>query len=595
MKRFFCTLRFLSFLCCVTATTAIASRAFVPMGANVRQAVVVALADTVTELSHGRHTTLTLREIIKGDAKLVQQQISLPTRFLSADVGIPRDARGIAVLLPENWKTGDQPVLEVYQLPEEIAALRVFVAIYELPSERARLLALRDRMGDANPLFGKQLFYDLAQMREADNFSILIDLFGNDDEAIQRQVIELIGTIGDNRGVPTLIAALDSPHRWVAVEAARALRFTFPGAPGVTAAFRRARQNTFLQSTAESYLMAYDAPLAAEIEAKRNPYQRVSELLQGGDEAGALPFFDLILSDPEQTESMIRFHADWVVRTLEQRSGDQEAIAHALLPVLTRLARDGDYLQAASAAKVLSALHHSDRVPPLLGLLSKAENSLFDQSTRMAAFALADQDAESRQQVVIRLSARKDWAALRPVFDESADEGLALTAMLEEALSKGASDGATDWMIYRLGALREKRAIALLVRHLTERPWSDAYTTTESLIHIGGLQVEEAALQLLKHPDETGVRRQATEMIFRLQGKRALPLARRLITENGFGDKSSAALYLGRHGTPDDLEFLIPLSDFWAGDRANHYWLMSAISQIRIRHHFDLNGPIKEW
>jgi hypothetical protein len=86
-------------------------------------------------------------------------------------------------------------------------------------------------MSDANPLFGKQLFHDLAQMREASNFSVLIGLFGGGDEATQREVIKLIGAIGDRRGVPTLIAALDSPHRWVAVEAAHALHSRFAARP----------------------------------------------------------------------------------------------------------------------------------------------------------------------------------------------------------------------------------------------------------------------------------------------------------------------------------------------------------------------------
>jgi HEAT repeat protein len=312
-----------------------------------------------------------------------------------------------------------------------------------------------------------------------------------------------------------------------------------------------------------------------------------------GTKRGAA-LFNLILSDPAQTESIIRFNADWVARSIQERPGEREAIARTLLPVLSLYARDGDYLQAASAATVLSALRHPDSVPPLLDLLSKAGNSLFDASTRIAAFALADLGPEAKQQAVIRLNTGQNWAALRPLFEESADEGQALIAMLEDALSKAESGIATGWIIYRLGALREKRAIAPLVRYLRERPWSNAYTTTESLIQIGGVQVEEAALQLLKHPDESWIRRQATEIVFHLQGKRALPLARRMLTEKDFGVQSSAALYLARHGTPDDLKMLIPRSDFWTGDRVNHYWLMSAITEIRRRHNYDLDGPIKK-
>jgi HEAT repeat protein len=116
---------------------------------------------------------------------------------------------------------------------------------------------------------------------------------------------------------------------------------------------------------------------------------------------------------------------------------------------------------------------------------------------------------------------------------------------------------------------------------------------TEALVRIGGERVEAAAAGLLRHPDENQVRRQAVEIVFRLQRERALPLARRMLAEEGFGRRSAAALFLSNHGVPEDLETLIPLSDFWAGDRENHYWLQLAVSGIRQRHGYDLNGPIK--
>jgi len=55
----------------------------------------------------------------------------------------------------------------------------------------------------------------------------------------------------------------------------------------------------------------------------------------------------------------------------------------------------------------------------------------------------------------------------------------------------------------------------------------------------------------------------------------------------------AAAQFLTAHGVPEDLEILVPLSDFWTGDRENHYWLQSAVAAIRRRHGYDLNGPIE--
>ena len=224
--------------------------------------------------------------------------------------------------------------------------------------------------------------------------------------------------------------------------------------------------------------------------------------------------------------------------------------------------------------------------------MKKADNSLFDGSTRIAAFALYDRGGANRQQVVMHLKTRADWPALQPLFQGFADEGHSLTELLKSRLASGKTSGAEDWIIHRLGALREKRAIEPLFQYLSERPWSEPYATIEALTQIGGAEVEKAAERLLKHPDENGVRRHATDLIFRLQKDRALPLARRMFTETDFGCKTSAAHFLARYGTPEDLKWLIPLSDFWTGDRVNHDALMSAVSEIRQRHGYDLNGPI---
>ena len=243
-----------------------ASRAYVPMGDNVRLAVVVAVADTRPADTTRQGTILTLREIIKGDSTLVGEEIYLPIRMSTGDAVLPREGEGLAVLLSEHWKTEQQPLLEVYQQAHEIEALRVLVATYELPSESARLLALKGRMGDTSSLLGRQLIHDLAGMREVGNFEILTDLFPKDDEAVQREVIGLIGRIGDLRGVPTLIAALDSPHPSVALEAARELTFTFRGGPGVTEAFQRVLQAQgtpqykLLKDSAERSANSYNKP-----------------------------------------------------------------------------------------------------------------------------------------------------------------------------------------------------------------------------------------------------------------------------------------------------------------------------------------------
>jgi hypothetical protein len=69
------------------------------------------------------------------------------------------------------------------------------------------------------------------------------------------------------------------------------------------------------------------------------------------------------------------------------------------------------------------------------------------------------------------------------------------------------------------------------------------------------------------------------------------PLLRRMIVETDFGVKSQALLWIGRVGQPEDLKTLIPIADFWTGDRANHYWAMLAVAEVRQRYHRDPHGP----
>jgi hypothetical protein len=88
------------------------------------------------------------------------------------------EAQGVAVLLaPEagaESKANPSRVLEVFTKPEQIEALRAMVRIVALPSEKQRLLELRERSG--SPIFRAQFPADLRDLREPANFSLLLDL-----------------------------------------------------------------------------------------------------------------------------------------------------------------------------------------------------------------------------------------------------------------------------------------------------------------------------------------------------------------------------------------------------------------------------------
>jgi len=507
-----------------------------PMGYSIRHAGLIAIADTTAE------GTFVLGEILKGDAKLRGQRLTVPPQFSTADVYVPRNARGIAVLLDADRKR----VLEIYTTPDALQALRTLIGIYELPSERARLTKLRELAfrAPANSIVRNQLWADFHEMREPANFALVTEWFARADERGQESIVGIIDFIGDPRGIPTLEIAKRSPHKWVASKAEQSLRFRFPSGPQP------------------------EPPPA-------NDYQRISRFREAGDEAAARALFLRAVANPEMAEALVRFDAEWVERMIEAHPPEGKRIRAALLPVLTRYAQSGDYLQAASAAQVLRGLKHPDTVRPLLALLGRNDR-LYDKAMRIAAFALADLGGLARKEAL-----EKVRPALRPL----------LTADVPDlANAVHGEDGA--WAIYRLGRLRDKRAIAPIVAALQTGFSVLPDPHVEALIRIGGPETETAVLPLLRAADRTP-RDAAIDVLVALQGRRVLPLLRRMLTEKDFGVPVSAASHLGRLGDPSDIAFLLPYADFWTGDRVIHYHLTLAVSELRRRHGYDMKGPVR--
>ncbi|HYC93011.1 MAG TPA: hypothetical protein VEO54_27650 [Thermoanaerobaculia bacterium] len=434
------------------------------------------------------------------------------------DRHFPRNATGVALLL-----AADGRAIEVYTAAPSIEALRKLVPVYALRGERARLvvqrdLLLRTKTPEVAKLLREQLAADFKAMREPANLPLVLELFERGGELDQRAAIDVLAFIGDARAVPVLLRALKSPHKWVAIEAQSALDSHFPG----NAPPRK------------------PAPL--------NDYRRVVQLLERGDEAATRPLFLRMLDDREQFEAAIHFLPEWLERMIAAHPKEAAHIREVMLPILDRLARSDNYLWKEAAARTLRELRHPSTAPALFALL-ESRDPLFDRSKRIAAYALYDLGDPLRAAAIAKLPA-------------------------------GAFE-AQEWKLYRLGEMRDPRAIPTLVRAL-RNGYPQQQTSTEALVRIGNTNVEAAMQPLLRDPS-VDVRRAAMEVLFHVQRKRFLPTLRRMLVEPGFGDVQDALVYLAHLGEASDLKVLVPRSDFWTGDREHHYWLMTAIAEIRRR------------
>ena len=149
-----------------------------------------------------------------------------------------------------------------------------------------------------------------------------------------------------------------------------------------------------------------------------------------------------------------------------------------------------------------------------------------------------------------------------------------------------------NWVVFRLGDLRDDRAIPVLVNYLKSAN-NMYYYGEEALKNIRGEKVEQAMIELLSDKEQR-VRGMATEVLLNLQGERSLSILRKMVKEENYGDRQRAFTHLYHHGTLEDLEMLKPFCDFWNRGENSIYWPCQAIIGIRERFDYDINGPIKK-
>ena len=117
----------------------------------------------------------------------------------------------------------------------------------------------------------------------------------------------------------------------------------------------------------------------------------------------------------------------------------------------------------------------------------------------------------------------------------------------------------------------------------TASPYDLVSTAAEALkvIGVGGAR---AKLEEIAIAADGQNQQSAIDTLCTGYGAQELPFLRRIINGGSLPGKPAALLWMGRLGTVEDLRYLVPMSDYWTGDRANHYWLSLAIGGIQDRH-----------
>lgn len=553
------------------------------MGRNIQLSETIAIVDVIPS-APSFTATATVREYLKDNSGRPRTTFALP-RLCPY---LP-DGKGIAVLLRSGWQSSQSPVLEVYTAPADLADLRALVKLYALGSERARLDALRARLNEGNPRYREQLFDDLRNMREPGNYPIMTGLYPELDKAGRLRLIELIGYIGDTRGVPVLLRALEGNDADLA-GAARAQLTYFRGAPGVRESLDR-----------------HPAPITPESDT-----QGAFRLFRESKKKEALPFLLAVAARESESPWSRIWPALDVIDQLD--AAGKSGLRTKMWPLLLRLAREGDYLQIADVARILRSLPDPGNLPVLLSLLGRKE--FVGQNTPyVAAMAIRELGPGVRDAALARLVEMAEaeakeknlriageplvalaWLGGEPEFQRTKpiwgddlhplwgvalqrDEGAFLLQALRTPGKLPAE--AVNWIVTRLGELKERRAVSALAQQLQNQSSDVVRSAQESLIRIGGSEVASAAKALLDGKGPSPAREAALNILYGLNGPESLPYLRKAISDDNL--RTTALFLLGNVGTAQDLKVLAPMSDFWTGDRQWHYWFMLATAEIRER------------
>jgi len=629
--------------------TAHAGRSDVSMKDGIPQAEAVVVADVKRD---GLGATLTFREVLKGDPALKGQTFVLPQEY-SFDrytVNLKPRSKRVAMLLRKGWRTERWPAIEVFFGEDEFEALRRLVPIYELSNEQERLNALLESYLSAktnNHIIGT-LAYEFLDARDPSSLPVLTDIFLKVDLSyfgtewlnhvgVSSRVVHgltkaarlarQLGVMGDPRAVPALIEAMRSPRLELRRSAAQSLATHFPGAPGVTEAFRQALHTEGTDVIAARYLMKREpnaeletiieedeARRAAKWTEKERRSVRKRWVLEQGYPDAIKTYYLRTATDETLPDSERIVAAREVAGSLSVSEKDR--LRASILPVVRKMvAEKAGYPPLVDAALVLRGVNHPDCRDLLIEIRRMQKPSSLCKASWIATAAIRELGPEERARE------EKAWrfALPGPTTRDAKDEGRRLIKRLSAILEDepGRKTDEIYWILYRLGDLEERRAVPVLLECLdTAAGWNERQMEkllTEAFVSIGGSKVERAMKKMLPHRKEGFLmklrgeeslvklrrgykvkRKIAFDVLWELRRERFLPELRRMVRRDDYGLKAEAIRKLRLIGTPEDLSVLLPLCDFWHGDRSLHSSAMAAVAAIRDRHNYDINGPISK-
>lgn len=513
-----------------------------------------------------------------------------------------------------------------------------------LQTERIKLMALSKLFTSTNsdtsefevdptPTFKKEFLCALGTMRQPENFELVKELYlrpslsAKDKLALQ----EWMANTGDKRVVPVLYQALKSNDKFINSEAVSRLTYNYQS-PETDKAIAEAYNSlpAGSQPMAARYLIKRGANklvkspglMLNSAAASLTPFQKAAELEHQGKIKEAQALYLSVLESKEDNTYAIPVAIN---KVLDAEDGRTKVI-QSRLPWLNKFATNSNYLEALEAAIILRRLKNADCLEALMAILQKRQ-SIFSKAYQTATFAIVELGASARKQATRELlkeiesnpalaqkSEEQTLLLLELAWLQQSEDKQAVTKLIEknsawlgshsqlQTLLSGLpseDEGqflvqklkeqklppqALDWIIFRLGDLKEARAIdALMVEF--EKPYSySPATAKEALEKIAKIrQARETIVERLKKialNSNSLSQANAIELLAAIEGDKSLPVVRQIIKNGQLDAKVRALNIISRLGQKQDLAILLPMSNYWTGDRRLHYWVMQAIGEL---------------
>ncbi len=607
-------------------------------GENVEQSNLIVLGEYKTD---GK---ITVRSVLKGNQSWVGKTLSLPEpiRMGCRSAPVPT-IKNAAVLL--RLKTDSSKEIEsaiaIFDTPDEISCLKYLVPIYSDKSERNRLVALskffteheafdaKDFEGDPRPIFKKEFFWAIKQMRDPANFELVKSVYFKPSLDTKDRLVlqEWFAETRDNRAVPILIDTLNSKDSSLARSAASHLIWYYP-CPATDAAMSKIANSApkDMRPSIAKYLLGRGVKTtgAADALPPPTPFQQAEELRQKGKSKEAAKVFQSILESKEQNGYIVRAAALATLPYVDSNS--KEKILKSRIAWFTHDAATGNYLEATDTAEILRQLHSTECVDGLIALLSRRE-AVFAKANKIATMAILELGLDARRKAAkallneirttlsssnnsdeqIRLLLEFAWIkqpgdyekaskliAGKPNWSSSwvtteplvkgLDTSNESSFLIQQLKQKTALNSVLiDWIVYRLGDLREVRATDAILELFTSPSYSPA-TISDALIRIGGPKLIEK-IEAIALNSKSSYQGPAIEILTNCQKDKALPTLRHVLKTGSLEGKVRSLAGISRYGNCDDRKILIPMADYWTGDRSIHYWSMQALTEIQTRCH----------